>query len=354
MNLSPHHISVIKRLLSANNQRTLKSILNKASPQDLASFFSQLNSLEKHRLFVALMHLGQIEHMLLELPKAQTLDFIKTLQPEELSELLILSSEDHGAYFLSGFEEQRQQDILETLPEPQKKNRILQFLNYPEDSAGRLMESQVFTIPVDYTVKEALDYLKTKAQETSIYYIYCTGKERTLEGVLGLRELATADNHIALSQLIQKDIITLRPETPSEEVAKIVSHYDLIAIPVVDSQKKLLGLITIDSVVDLLQEEITANVYTQAGLQENDRVFSSFHFKVKNRLPWMALNLCLAALASLVINYFETTIEKVIILASLTNVVAGLGGSTAIQTLTVITRGLATGTFNSPKNSKPC
>ncbi len=346
MKLSPIHISIIKRLLSANNQRSLKSILNKVSPQDLAGFFSQLNDLEKHRLFTSLMNLGQASDMLYELPESQVSSFLKTLSQGFLNQLLMTSSEDKGAYLLNFLKSEQKKDLLLQLPDRSKATRIEQFLNYPENSAGRLMEAKVFTIPIHFKAKQALNYLRTKAQENSIYYIYCTDRNGVLEGVLNLRELVTADDETPLSQLIKKDIITLSPETSPSEVARIVSHYNFIAIPVVNSQRKLLGLITIDSVVDILQEEITASAYVQAGLQENDRVFSSFSFKFKNRLPWLALNLGLASLASLVINYFESTIQELIILASLINVVAGLGGSTAIQTFTIITRGLATGDFN--------
>ena len=126
----------------------------------------------------------------------------------------------------------------------------------------------------------------------------------------------------------------------------MVSHYDFIALPVVDESHKLLGLIAVDDVIDIIQEQATADIYASAGLTEDDRVFSTLGFKIKNRLPWMFLNLILAAVASSVVSLFEQTMQELIILASLKNIVAGMGGNTAIQTLTVVTRGLATGDFN--------
>ena len=151
---------------------------------------------------------------------------------------------------------------------------------------------------------------------------------------------------------MKTQIISIAPQASAEEAARIVAKYNFIAIPVLEDSGKLLGIITVDDVVDIIQEQATANIYAQAGLQEDDRVYSATSFKIRNRLPWMMLNLVLAALASTVISLFEATISQMTVLATIMNIVAGMGGNTAIQTMTVVTRGLATGDFNFIKYSR--
>lgn len=165
-------------------------------------------------------------------------------------------------------------------------------------------------------------------------------------GVISLRELVTAPAQTLLRNIIKQEVLSVHTHTTEKDVAQLVSHYDFIAVPVVDDQKTLKGIITVDDVVDIIQEQATADIYASAGLQEDDRIYSSVGFSVKNRLPWMILNLLTATIASFVVSRFEDTMNKLIILASLNSLVSGIGGNTGTQTLTVVTRGLATGDFN--------
>ncbi|MCB0357687.1 MAG: magnesium transporter, partial [Bdellovibrionales bacterium] len=178
------------------------------------------------------------------------------------------------------------------------------------------------------------------------YYIYCVNERHQLAGIISLRQLATAPENKALADIVKEDVVTVFPEEPAEKAAEFVSHYDLIAIPVVSHDRELLGIVTVDDILDIIQEQATAGIYAQAGLQEDDRVFTPARQSINKRIPWMFLNLLLAALASSVVSLFENTMSHLIILASLKNIVAGMGGNTAIQSLTVVTRGLATGDFS--------
>ena len=344
MKLNPGHISIIKRLLSGYNNRPLLSILQKIELVDLASLFNHISQRDQYKLIEALIEIKKASKTLVELPESQLTEIIENMEESMQIQVISKSSEDDAAFLLSLIDEEKRQGILAVIEDKQKRSKIEQFLSYPKDSAGRLMHAQVFTLPSHITTRKAVEIMKEKRDEF-FYYIYVVNKENRLEGVLSLRNLVTAQDTQILSDLLKKDIVTLSPKSSSEEVAKIVSLYDLIAIPVVSEDRRLLGLITIDSVVDILQEKATADIYARAGLQEGDQVYSTTAFKIKARLPWMALNLVLAALASSVVSLFEDTMKELIILASLKNIVAGMSGNTAIQTLTVVTRGLATGDF---------
>jgi magnesium transporter len=345
MKLNATNISIIRRLLVGRKSRPLLSILGRLEPADLASLFGHLDTREARYLIDALLSIDKVSETLILLPEQRLQMLLLRLEKSMMISLLAYSSDEDSAYFLSLLEIGERQNLLEALERP-KKQRIKLFLDYPEGSAGRVMLTKIFSLNPTMTAAEGIEQLRSAAQEESIYYIYCVNGENQLVGVVSLRVLATAPARALVETLMKREVVSVGPHDPAENVAQLVQHYDFIALPVVDENKKLLGIVTVDDVLDIIQEEATAEIYAAAGLQEDDRVYTPASASIRNRAPWMLLNLILAALASLVISVFETTMSQLIILASFQNIVAGLGGNTAIQTLTVVTRGLATGDFN--------
>ena len=172
MKLNPSTTSIVKRLLSGRNSRPLRSILNKLEPMDLASLLGQLNVRERRLLLEALLTIDKAAQTLWEVPDSQLPVFMKALSDQKLTELFISANDEHVAYFLSVMPEPEQERFLAELG-TEKSSKVKQLLSYPEDSAGRLMESDIFTVLTDYTAKEGLEALRKAAQEQSIYYIYC-------------------------------------------------------------------------------------------------------------------------------------------------------------------------------------
>ena len=193
--------------------------------------------------------------------------------------------------------------------------------------------------------QEGLELLRQKSKEESIYYIYCVAENQRLTGVVSLRDLATNDPQTPIHELAKNEVVTLKPEMPEEDVAQLVSHYDFIALPVVDEAGRILGIITVDDILDTIEEQATADIYATAGLQESDRVYSPLSQKIKSRTPWMLLNLLLAGTASFVVHLFEGVLGDLVILAVTKNIVTSTSGNAAIQSLTVTTRGLAVNDF---------
>lgn len=345
MKLNPSTTKIIKRLLVGRPSRPLLSILRKLETPDLTSLFSSLNTQESLWLTEALIELGQASHVLEDLPESQLERLLYELSKNHLLAIVQSGPTDKSAYFISLLDDGLKAEILAQI-ELQERNRIQQFLDYPEDSVGRVMQTSVFALPLNSTAGQGLDLMRSRATEESIYYIYCVNEEQQLVGVISLRQLATQFPGTPLEKIVKREVITVSPLTPANHVASIVADYDYIAIPVIDNDRRLVGLVTVDDVLDIIQEQATANIYAQAGLQEDDRVYTPSLKSIKFRLPWMLINLALAAVASSVVSLFEDTMSHLIILASLKNIVAGIGGNTAIQTLTVVTRGLATGDFS--------
>jgi magnesium transporter len=344
MKLNPTNKAILKRLLVGRNSRPLKSIIQRVEPADLASYLSHLSRLEKRRLIEALVTVHRAGSVLEQVPESQLKGLLEDVDDDKMARILKHSSINEGSYLLQHIDPTRHSPLLVNLSED-KKEKLLQFLNYPEDSAGRLMDSHFFTLSSELTTQQGLEAIRKKSKEESIYYIYCVSDDQRLMGVVSLRDLAINDPETKIFDIAKKEVVTVQPEMPEEQVAQLVSHYDFIALPVVNDQGQILGVITVDDVLDIIEEQATADIYASAGLQESDRVYSPLSQKIINRTPWMLLNLVLAGTASFVLQLFEHTLGELVILAVTKNIVTSTSGNAAIQTLTVTTRGLAVNDF---------
>ena len=316
-------------------------LLERMEYADIASFLSQGDQY----IFPLLSVLVQTQKgagVLVELPEEQLPAVLKKMSKKQVEGLFQSSQVDDLVYLLQFFPEQEQSSIVLRSPH---RTQIQKFLKYSEDQAGRIMQSPAFALPADTKAVESIEKLRQRSIEEFIFYIYCIDSEGCLIGVVSLRQAATAPADTPLKKLMKTDVVSVQARAVARETAKIASHYDFLALPVVDENQKLLGVITMDDIIDIIQEQNTANIYASAGLQAEEKIHTSPWVSIKNRLPWMGLNLLLAVLASTVISLFEQTMSRLIILASLKNIVASLGGNTAIQTLTVTTRGMAMGDF---------
>jgi magnesium transporter len=344
MKLNTSSTNIVKRLLTGRPSRPLRSLLKRIEVADLASLLTQLNTGERKTLIEGLVNIRKIGPVLCQIPEHQLSHLLHQMDHQLLSETLEISAIHDSAFILSHMDEEQRAPLLQEMKDEQR-TLLLQYLNYPEGSAGRMMATHFFSVPDHITAQQGLELLRQKSQEESLYYIYCTNEDSKLVGVVSLRVLATAPPETPIEKLAKKEIVFVHTDTPSEKVAQLVSHYDFIALPVLDSQDRMAGIITVDDVVDIIQEQALAKMYARAGLQEDDRVYSTVIEKVKNRLPWMILNLALSGIASLVVYQFEGILNQLVILAVTKNIVASTSGNTAIQSLTVVTRGIATNDF---------
>ena len=316
--------------------------LKKLSYADIAQKLLQ-NKQESSDLFQKILHQKIAASILSEIPEAELKPFLNILSSPSLLKIFSEGEIDDLVYLLSFIDDQK--TLLDQLSYEQSR-RLIKFMSYPEDTAGRIMQDDFFLLSQNSLAEEGMQKLRDYSKNKFAHYIYCADENQTLLGVLSIRELAVASSQTPISAILNKDVISVTVLESKTKVAELVAKHNFLALPVVDNQHKILGLITVDDVVDVIKEEAVANVYAQAGLPKDDRIYSDPISSVKNRLPWMLLNLFFALLASSIISLFEQTMNRLIILATLKNIVAGIGGNTAIQTLTVTTRGLDTGDFN--------
>jgi len=344
MKLNSSSTNIVRRLLTGRPSRPLRSLLKRIEAADLASLLTQLHSLERKSLIEGLISIKNAGEVLALIPESQLTTLLQSMDTPTFLAVLEVSAVHDAATLLSHVEGDKQTELLNQV-KPEQRRVLMQFLNYPEGSAGRMMTSHFFSVPANITAQEGLDLLRQRSPEESLYYIYCTNEEQKLIGVVSLRVLVMATPSTTIEKKKKKEVVSVKTDTPSDKVAQIVSHYDFIAIPVVNIKDELVGIVTVDDVVDIIQEQAAADIYARVGLQEDDRVYSPITEKVKNRVPWMLLNLGLSGVASLVVYQFEAILETLVILAVTKNVVASTSGNTAIQCLTVVTRGIATNDF---------
>jgi len=224
-----------------------------------------------------------------------------------------------------------------------ESGQVESLLDYAEQTAGRIMNPNVFALSEDLTVGEAVSALQSAINVEMVFYLYVVDVRRHLVGVTSLRRLLLVAPETPLKRIMTPDVISVRVDTDQEEAARLVASYNILAIPVVDEENKLVGVITVDDVIDVLKDEATEDLYRLAGVSGDERVETPAWDALKKRLPWLGVNLGTAFLAASVVAAFEHTISRATALAVFMPIVAGMGGNAGTQTLTVIVRGLALG-----------
>lgn len=340
--------SFIKKLLDKSQTIPLKT-LRHISSADMADLLFELDNKKSEKLFQFLLESKLAVSVLSEMKEPNLKNFLKNLSREKLIKLFSEGPMDDLIYLIDFTPHSN--ELLKQLPSKQKIS-LKKFMAYPKDSAGRIMQDDYFSLSLESSVEQGIEELREYSREKFVHYIYVIDDQYILLGVLSIRELAISSAQTKIKDIVNKDIVSVQPWQSSNEAANIVSHHNFIAVPVTDEKNKILGLITVDDVLDIIEEGAAAKIYAMAGLPEDDRIYTKSSTTIKNRLPWLTLNLLFAVLASSIISLFEQTMSRLIILATLKNIVAGIGGNTAIQTLTVTTRGLDTGDFHFTTFSK--
>lgn len=259
--------------------------------------------------------------------------------PEGTRELLDHLPPRHAAAILHHVDEALRTATLAGLP-AHRARQIRDLLVYPSDSAGGMMEPHVTSIAIDLTVNDAIDAIRRAPRQT-LYYLYVTDREGRLAGVLNMRELLLAQPSDPVASMVHRDVVSVPATMDREELAALMTDRRFIALPVVDQDGRLLGIVKHDEVIEAVQEEAFGDLQKLSGAGEDERALSPVSTVVKKRLPWLLVNLATAFLASAVIGVFEGVIEKVTALAVLLPIVAGQGGNTGAQSLAVVIRGIA-------------
>jgi magnesium transporter len=334
----------VKRLLRIGATANLLNLLQKQHPADLAQIFATLLDNERQAVFSLLVERNPRLAMetVSEMGPEPGAVLLTGRSAEEIARLLQELPSDDAAALIDYLPEELSQEVLE-LMRRRESQQVENLLEYGEQTAGRIMNPSVFALNEDLTVGEAITALQSSRDVEMVFYLYVVDARRHLVGVTSLRRLLLVSPETPLKRIMTPDVISVRVDTDQEEVARQVASYNLLAVPVVDEENKLEGIITVDDVIDVIKDEATEDLYRLAGVSGDERVATPAFEALGKRLPWLGVNLVTAFMAASVVALFEGTIERATALAVFMPIVAGMGGNAATQTLTVIVRGLALG-----------
>jgi magnesium transporter len=343
----------VKRLLRIGATANLLNLLQKQHPADLGQIFGELHENERQAAFTILVERQPKLAMesVSELGPERGAALLAGRSAEDIAKLAQEIPSDDAAALIDHLPEELSNEVLE-LMRRRESGQVESLLDYAERTAGRIMNPNVFALSEDLTVAEAVSALQTAINVEMVFYLYVVDGRRHLVGVTSLRRLLLVSPETPLKRIMTPDVFSVRVDTDQEEAARLVASYNLLAIPVVDEENKLAGVITVDDVIDVLKDEATEDLYRLAGVSGDERVETPAFEALRKRLPWLGINLVTAFLAASVVAAFEGTISQATALAVFMPIVAGMGGNAATQTLTVVVRGLALGELPWPSARK--
>ena len=341
-----------RRLLRRHAKTNIIKLIDKTHPADMALIFRYFNDSEQDTIFAMMRPSEKTVEFLNELDEAITIRIVENEAPSRIAEILEEASSNEQAYLMGLVEETYAASVID-LFKAEEQEELEEMMAYPEDSAGILMYTDVFTLHEETRAKEAIAALQDQEEAEMVFYLYAIDNEGALTGVISLRDLVTTPSDTMLKDIMTKKVQAVRPETDQEEVARIVSQYNFLAVPVIDSDEKLLGIVTVDDVVDVIREEATEDFLKMVGAGEDREILLKSSWEnARIRLPWLFASWVGGIIAAYIIGVFDNILQNTIALAAFIPVIIGMGGNIGTQSSTIIVRGLATGRVGFENSSK--
>lgn len=337
----PNH-GLVESLVHKQHLQELQRKLDVLHPADVAYILEAL-PLEERLDVWELVKAERDGEILLEVSDAVRQTLIADMDSDELLAAAEQLDTDELADLAPDLPKDVFQDLLDSL-DAQNRARLQSALSYSDDAVGSIMDFDIVTIREDISLEVALRYMRRLGSlPDHTDKLFVVDRNDTLRGVLPLKRLVVSDLDATVADVMSEDAVVFHPEDVADDAAKAFERYDLVTAPVIDEKNRLVGRVTVDAVMDFIREEAESDMLSMAGLREEEDFFASVWKSVQNRWAWLAINLVTALMASRVIGLFEGSIEKIVALAALMPIVAGIGGNSGNQTTTMIVRGLALG-----------
>jgi len=316
----------------------LQQVLQQYHTSEIAIIFEKLQPEERERI-INVLTAEEASEVISEMDEEHhPAELLVNLTPERRSEIVEELDYDDATDLISQLDESDQQEILREIDQEDATN-IRALLNYEEDTAGGLMDTDLIKVNGNLTRNEALEEIIRQSEEMEEFYtLYAVNDDDILLGILSIKDIIKAKKQVTVQELVNKDFVYVKVDLDQEEVAKLISQYNLNSIPVVNDNMKLLGRITVDDIIDVMEEENTEDILKISGVSEDEELSGGWRNAVKSRLPWLIINLGTAFLAASVIRSYEDTAAKLPIISAYMIIIAGMGGNAATQALAVTVR----------------
>jgi magnesium transporter len=332
---APRLIDVLKKYIQQKDWDKAIRLLSQLRAADEAELFSKLGSSDKYDLLPHISY-DQLARILENLGKDDVRALSRQVDGTVLSHAMDKMSPDRAADVLHSLPIAETQKALADMAE---RKAVSPLLAYSDDSAGGMMTPEFVALTPEFSAGEAIALLrKLKPPRDTIDVLYILDKKKRLIGRVTLRELILADPLTKVDSIMDHDATSVTSGTDREECVRVMERFGLTALPVIDERRRLVGLIRLKESMQAAEEEATEDMYHMVGLSENERVFAPMRDSIRRRLPWLCINLGTAILAGFVVNLFESTIAKVVVLAAFVPIIAGQGGNAGAQTLTIVIR----------------
>jgi len=333
-------LNQVRSALERGDLKSAVGLLEALKPADQANVFDDLQPEEQDKILPRLNPEDSAD-ILEELQDEDAAQVAERLQTKNLADILDHMEPDEAADLLGDIEPALATKAIQSMKDA---DEVLPLLEHTDDSAGGLMTAADVILKKEMTVNDAIKHLRAISPDSEqIYYLFVVDDKGVLAGVVNLRDLVVAPKEALIGSIMERDVISVKANTDQEEAVRIVKRYDLLALPVVDDGNRLLGVITYDDSLDILEDEATEDIYRLGGISKEKPGDISLKDAVRSRLPWLIVNLVMAMVTGTVLSLFENTIAQMAALASFFPIVAGVSGSSGTQTLTVTVRSLATG-----------
>ena len=321
------------------------NLLTKLRPVDIAQILTQLPQSEREAICSALVgsDLTKAAEAVSEMETESAVALLAALNRDDVTRLLQELPSDDATLLVAEMPEDLRDELLETM-KTEHSTVVNELLGFADETAGRIMTPDYFALDEELTISEAITALQKRSEEFEMaFYIYVVDSRNHLLGVVSLRQLLLNPPSTPLRKIMIGDVIKVTTDTDQEEVARLVATYNLLAVPVVDPENKLAGIITVDDIIDVMREEATEDIYALAGVDADDRALGSAMNSVRRRLPWLLLSLGGALIAVAIVRFLLPANPNSLLLAILIPVVATMGSNAATQTMTVVVRGIGLG-----------
>ncbi len=336
-------IDSIKRLIRRGAVTHLRKMVNKVHAADLALVFNSLPLSNQKLLFEMIESLEQKGLLFGELEEDVFINLIEDLDLDLLAKIIDIMPKDDAADIIGRFPVEKSESILERMKQ-EGSEEVEDLLKYGNDTAGGIMVTDFIALCDDFTAKRAIESIQKEYLDVEMpFYLYVIDEYEKLAGVISLRQLVVVSPDTMLKKFMFTDVISVHTDVDQEEVAKIVARYDILAVPVVDESNRIVGIVTVDDVIDVFRQEATEDILKMAGVGDEFIETKSILRSTKIRLPWLFASCVGGLIAFFVIDYYVTKLNNFVYLVAFIPVIMGMGGNIGTQSSTIVVRGLATG-----------
>ena len=337
-------VDTVRKLLHREAWHNINKIIAKFYPADIAHLMNSLSEEEQHLLFSKITDIEKAAETLSELDISLASEIIIRLPEDQSIKILKAMSDDDKADLLAHLPEDISHTLLDKLG-TEESQEIETLLSYDDDTAGGIMTTEFFALPENCNITEAIEAIRRRGDEAeTVFYIYVVDQRGHLVGIVSLRKLILSQPEVTRGQIMNTNLVKATINTDQEIVARLVEKYNILAIPVVNDENKLVGIVTVDDVIDVIREEATEDIFRMAGTDITEMVYADNTWIIaKIRLPWLLTNLLGGIATGYLMWLFKATLHQVLALITFIPVITGMGGNVGTQSSSITVRGLATG-----------